>query len=262
MEQGYRPSNMESALALRNMANSKVAPQNQNVTLTHRVDQRAALNSYDPKRLDAITNNGRYNLPLNAQPVKFPSPLITYDKDEVYWRNRQQTLTQATKAVNQNTSIIPGAGQAYLDSQFFAFAQREREKQVARMFEQFVYSQIDLSTPAKRQYWESKFPEYTETAYKMIEKQKELELEIAKIEIRGYHNRKDMMLKYLYDKGLLTGYVGQNVSVFDQEWLLQNYQNMEAQIGLPQGEPGTESVPFPAGGIHVPAPSGELPPTE
>lgn len=247
------------AAALRNRANQFVAPQKQIVPLTTQVDSKAVLNYNQPGKpnIRAIGENGRYALPQSSQTVTFPSPLIPYDQDEVYWRNRQQVLTQATR--NQtNKSIIPGAGKVYLDSKYWEFAQKEREKEVARMFEEFVYSQINLSTPEKRQYWESRFPEYTENAYRSIEKQKELELKLSKIAIRGFKTRDDFLLKFMYDKGLLTGYTGENYSVFDQEWLFQNYQNMPAQIGLPQGDPATNDIPFPVNGIHTEKPAGEV----
>jgi len=120
----------------------------------------------------------------------------------------------------------------YADPAYFARAQEKRELRMRSEFQQWIMSQIDLSTPEARAYWEKHFPEYTEAAYEQIEKQKELELELDKIRIRGYHNEKDMWKKFLFDKKLIGSYDGKARANIPADWLLPEYESMYKEIGL------------------------------
>lgn len=248
-DKGNRPAARQQAEAFRNKSNRKVAPMYQQRAITTPVDIRATLTP--DSRLGAVLPSGRYghrtttpgipgqpSTPRNEQ-ARFSVPLMPYSPDDIKFRNRAQVLNQGAPAGNpaQNNpygaSSIKGVGVVLADSAYFAYAQQKREAEQWSEFQQYILSQVDFSTPQSRAWWEKKFPTYAEKAYVNIEKQKQLELELDSIRIRGYKDIDDMWLKFLYDKGLLPGFMGDEMSQSDADWLLYDYENMREQIGLP-----------------------------
>lgn len=276
-DKGNRPAARQQAVSFRDKSNRKVAPMYQQRAITTPVDIRATLTPNTQP--GAIQPSGRYghqttigllnqqgqiagNVP-NQQPSRFSVPLMPYTPDDIKYRNRSQVLNEGAPAGNpaQNNPYgavsVKGVGVSLADSAFFAYAEQKREAEQWSEFQQFIYSQVDFSTPAKRAWWEKKFPEYAQKAYANLEKQKQLELELDSIRIRGYKNMDDMWLKFLYDKGLLPGFMGDKVSASNADWLLYDYENMREQIGLP-ADPVTGADPArsrPVGGAN-PAPPG------
>lgn len=231
-DQGYKPRNMAKASKLNTKSNAFLDPQYQNLPITTQVDSRAALR--DSVVRPGVGGQAKWDSgtsPVAGEvPQNFVQKLIPYTSKDRHYRNR-------TEVLKTHGDIVPGIGKAYADSAYFEWAQEKREIAMWQEFQQFIMSQINLGTPEARAYWEKRFPEYCEAAYEQIEKQKELELKLDNIRVRGYKTMDDMWLKFLYDKKLIGSFEGKDRLNTADFWLLPEYESMYGQIGLPMSQP-------------------------
>jgi hypothetical protein len=99
--------------------------------------------------------------------------------------------------------MVPGVGVALADEAYFEYAQRKRELEFMSEFYKYLYTQIDFSTPEKREYWEHLFPQFTEQVYQGWEIWENVRNKIAAINIRGIQNEEDLLFKWMVEKGFI-----------------------------------------------------------
>lgn len=248
-DKGNDPRARANARNFRDRSNAFAAPMYQNRQLTTPVDERATL---IPGTQFINPNTGRYGLPGVVE-GRFSIPMVPFSGDDLKYRNRAQVMKAAGASADLPIPAIPGVGTVFADDAFFAYAQEQREKQMAIEYDQWRYSQIDCSTPEARAYWQKRDPEYFKYAYENFLKQKGLEADLERIRIFGYNDMSDMWLKFMYDKKLLPGFTGGRVLNNALDFLLPEYANMYRQIGLNMQSPEGNVQPEEPGAARNPA---------
>lgn len=108
------------------------------------------------------------------------------------------------RSVVNNEGIIPGVGKVYLpeDSPFWEYVARKKAMSFHDDYKKFIFSQIDLSSPERRAYWEARFPEYTNSLREGLRKQRALRARMEDIGMYGVQNETDMWLLYMKEKSM------------------------------------------------------------
>lgn len=122
------------------------------------------------------------------------SPYTTADAQDAYW----DLVTQYV----DGHGVVPGIGQVYADPSYWAYQQRKMSVVVENQFKQFIFGQIDLSTPAKRAFWEKKFPQYLREFEEGLERELDNKKKMAMIGIRGVKSEADMWYLFQKSKGV------------------------------------------------------------
>ena len=88
-------------------------------------------------------------------------------------------------------------GKQLLTSDFFAYLERKKELEFEKEYEMFKLNQVDLSTPAERDFWQKKMPELYQKKMEFYRIQSQLEAIRAEINARGPQNNQDLYFMYL-----------------------------------------------------------------
>lgn len=101
----------------------------------------------------------------------------------------------------QEAGVMPKLGKVWLPDEFWVWARQKQEQAFQEDFNRFVFSQVDVSTPQGRAYWEKKFPGYTQQVYDAWSIKMQTQAKIAEIQIKGFQNESDLWFAYLYQNG-------------------------------------------------------------
>lgn len=106
--------------------------------------------------------------------------------------------------------LVPGefntVGKVMLDESYFDFVQREMEREEADAFKCFVFNNMDISTPVKKEYWKKRCPDLFEELKIGLTKKIADEFTEAIIGLNGPQNEEDYewLWKNVVQKQLYT----------------------------------------------------------
>jgi hypothetical protein len=124
---------------------------------------------------------------------RWPTLLASTDKDDAIYELQQKLTDQS--------GVVPNIGQAIVDKDFFEYQRRKSEQAELARFKVWFYKQMDLSTPEKRNFWETKFPEVFDDRKKLMEQQFDVAKRMALINIFGPRTMDDFVFMYLVQEG-------------------------------------------------------------
>lgn len=99
--------------------------------------------------------------------------------------------------------IVPGVGLSVLDDGYWNYAQEKKQEAMGFEFENYILSQVDLSTPESSAWWFQNFPEIRTLKFAEIDRQAEIQKSLAKIAIAGPQSREDFQILFLKQNNLL-----------------------------------------------------------
>lgn len=138
------------------------------------------------------------NLPENFEEIRkylnILYPFTTPDPQDAYWQRR-------TSVVNRE-GTVPGVGKAIVPPEYFDYCQRKLNQNLSDQFKSFVFSQIKLDTPAAREYWESRFPEYTNEFRQGWQRRLGHMAKMGEMLINGVQSTEDLWYLFVTEKGL------------------------------------------------------------
>lgn len=138
------------------------------------------------------------NLPVDFEEIRkylnILYPFTTPDPQDAYWQRR-------TSVVNRE-GTIPGVGKAIAPPEYFDYCQRKLNQNLSDQFKSFVFSQIKLDTPAAREYWESRFPEYTNEFRQGWQRRLGHMAKMGEMLINGVQSTDDLWYLFVTEKGL------------------------------------------------------------
>lgn len=140
--------------------------------------------------------------------------------------------------MDSETGIIPGLGKVYVppDHPYWSYAARKHALQFEQDFKDFMISQIDLTKPESRAYWEARFPQLTNMLRDGLRKNRLLRAQMEDIGLYGVQNIQDMWLLYMKEKG-----VAENEK--DMIWSKRNGNRLKYQTPMGDEHPGSSSIP-------------------
>lgn len=121
-------------------------------------------------------------------------PFTTPDPEDAYWQRRSQLV--------QADGVVPGMGKAIVPPEYFDYVQRKLNQTVSDEFKTFIFQQIDLSTPAAREWWETRFPEYTNEFRQGWKKRLGHMARMGDMLINGVQSTDDLWYLFITEKGL------------------------------------------------------------
>lgn len=173
-------------------------------TIPQRTDLRQEVASGAAGRIVAAgrENNANISRVTAQQALQRLGNFTTMLPDDFKWYLHQQIVN--------NAGVVPGVGRALLpsDSPFWEYAAKKEALRVQNDYEMFKMSQIDLTTPEKRQFWETRFPELTQKLRTGVRKQREERAKLEDIGLYGVQNEKDLWLLYKKERGFDNGILG------------------------------------------------------
>jgi hypothetical protein len=116
---------------------------------------------------------------------------------ESWMRNAQKNNMQSGGQFNES-GVMPNIGKVFLPEEFWAYAQAKQEQGFQEDFNRFVFSQVDVTTPQGRAWWEKKYPGYTQRVYDAYSLKMQIQAKIAEIQIKGFQSEGDLWFAYLY----------------------------------------------------------------
>lgn len=121
-------------------------------------------------------------------------PFTTPDPEDGYWQRRSQVVDA--------TGNVPGVGKAIVPPEYFDYTQRKLNQLVSDEFKNFIFQQIDLTTPASREWWETRFPEYTKEFRQGWKKRLSHAAKMGDMIINGVQSTEDLFYLFITAKGL------------------------------------------------------------
>lgn len=97
--------------------------------------------------------------------------------------------------------VLPKLGKVWVPEQYWAYAQRKQEQAFQEDFNRFVFSQVNVNTPEARNYWEKKFPGYTQKVYDAWTAKMQVQAKLAEIQIKGFQSEADLWFAFQYQNG-------------------------------------------------------------
>lgn len=131
-------------------------------------------------------------------------PFSTGDPQDAKWALHEQYL-------KGNRDTIPNIGEVFVPEEYFQYCERKYAQQLQDEFETFLFQQIDLTKPESREWWEARFPEFTQKFKNAWEMELEYKKKLGLIQINGVQNMSDMWFLFARAKGLdnfATRYTG------------------------------------------------------
>lgn len=126
--------------------------------------------------------------------------------------------------------IVPGVGKVLVgsDHPFWDWAAKKEALKMSEEFEAFKFSQIDLTTPEARQFWESRHPELVQKLREGLRKDRLNRATLEDIALFGVQNEKDLWTLYEREKGFSRVPLGSGMET------VQGYQTyLSRPLGLP-----------------------------
>lgn len=114
----------------------------------------------------------------------------------------QARLLDGTTTLGDNTYGTPGynpvLGQVYLGPEYFEFVQKEMEREEAMAFKAYIFNNMDISTPLKKEYWKKKNPELFQELIDALKLRRMVELEKDLIALEGPQGEEDFRAIYAH----------------------------------------------------------------
>jgi len=126
--------------------------------------------------------------------LKVLYPFTTPDPEDAFWQRRTQVV--------DGTGRVPGMGMAVVPPEYFNYTQRKLNQLVSDQFKNFIFQQIDLTTPAAREFWETRFPEYTNEFRQGWKKRLGHMARMGDLMINGVQSMEDLWYLFITEKGL------------------------------------------------------------
>lgn len=126
---------------------------------------------------------------------KFPSLIEKGDP-----RDRDYALRR--ELINARGEI-PGLGKMMADHSDIEYARKKADDATEADFKAWFLAQMDLSTPEKQAYWQSKFGNVFEEKKKLLMSQLELQKQLAMIRLLGAQTIEDYYLLYCIKRGYI-----------------------------------------------------------
>lgn len=106
--------------------------------------------------------------------------------------------------------IVPGVGKVLVgsDHPFWDWAAKKEALRMQEEYEAFKYSQIDLSTPESRQFWESRHPELVRKLREGQRKDRIAKATLEDIGLFGVQDEKDLWVLFEKEKGFSRNPLG------------------------------------------------------
>lgn len=115
------------------------------------------------------------------------------DPDDVKFAIREKFVAK--------DGTVAGVGKAFETPDWQAYIQRKRVADEYAQFRQFVYSQVDMTTPAKRIWWETRFPQEIQ-AFKYGQQLQLADMvRTANLQIDGVQSEEDLYFLFKQAKG-------------------------------------------------------------
>jgi|ERR1700733_1555420 len=141
-----------------------------------------------------------YPTPFSVGSVKRPTSIYSAcDPEDAKWAFMAQ-MEKVAGPYGAST-VIPGVGLVTTPQEYYDYAARKTKRAFLREFKSYIWSQLDFSTPTKRQFWETRFPEFTQDFYREYENLLDLQKRVAYVNLHGIQNEADLMLKYFWESG-------------------------------------------------------------
>jgi hypothetical protein len=121
-------------------------------------------------------------------------PFTTPDPQDAYWQRRSEVV--------DGHGFVPGTGKAIVPPEYFDYVQRKSNQLMADEFKKFIFQQIDLTTPAAREWWETRFPEYTREFREGWNKRIGHMARMGNMIINGVQSTDDLFYLFITSKGL------------------------------------------------------------
>jgi hypothetical protein len=104
--------------------------------------------------------------------------------------------------ITGDDGVVQNQGIRYLDSDdpFWEYVARKKALEFEQHYKAFVFQQIDLSKPEKREFWEKKFPEYTKSLREGLKHERIKKARLEDIGLYGVQNEDDMWLLFEEEK--------------------------------------------------------------
>lgn len=128
--------------------------------------------------------------------------------------------------------VVPGYGQAMVGDKFFEWAKKKEEEAFAYSFRDYVYKQIKLNTPEEREFWNTRFPDWTGRVMEAYEQQAEVDKRLKLISVYGVKDESDLWLLYLRDRDLLwdSASTGARLSVHNNPRVIRGPQPWDSRV--------------------------------
>lgn len=130
---------------------------------------------------------------------RFPNVIEQGDPRDEKYALRGKLLSNTGAA----GPYIPGVGLMMADQSDVEYFHKKALDVQEADFKAWFLAQMDLSTPEKQAYWQSKFPDVFQEKQRLMEKQLDIQLKLAKMRIFGPQNKDDYMLLW----GIQRGYI-------------------------------------------------------
>lgn len=130
-----------------------------------------------------------------AKDINKMSPFTSADPQDA-------KFAMMTQLIDENEGVIPGIGKAFVPVEYFDYCARKVAQSQNDAFKRFIFQQIDLTTPAKREWWESRFPEYVNEYRRAWAMETQYNAQIQWVQINGVQDINDLWFLFCRANGL------------------------------------------------------------
>lgn len=132
----------------------------------------------------------------NSDVSRFPVQLGSTDPQDAQMALRKQLVGEK--------GVVPGMGIATVGPEYFNYVQRKEDQLQQAQFEQFIFQNADLSSPAAATWFYEHFPELREKKLAYIDQVADLQKKFAKINAVGPMSREDYELLWMLKNNIIT----------------------------------------------------------
>lgn len=127
---------------------------------------------------------------------KFPSVIEQGDPRDRAYALRKQMMG--------NGDFVPGMGKVMAGPADFEYVRKKADDVTEADFKAWFLSQMDLSTPEKQAYWQSRFGDVFAEKKMLLEKQLDLHKQLAMIRMMGAQSKEDYYLLWAIKRGYIN----------------------------------------------------------
>jgi len=131
----------------------------------------------------------------NTIASQFPSVIEQGDP-----RDRSYALRATMTGPN---GAVPGMGMAQVSQSDFEYVRKKADDVTEADFKAWFLAQMDLSTPEKQAYWQSRFGDVFAEKKMLLEKQLDIHKQLAMIRMMGAQTKEDYMLLWAIKRGYI-----------------------------------------------------------
>jgi len=127
---------------------------------------------------------------------QFPSVIEQGDPRDRSYALRKQMMG--------NGDFVPGMGKVMATSSDFEYVRKKADDVTEADFKAWFLAQMDLSTPEKQAYWQSRFGDVFAEKKMLLEKQLDLHKQLAMIRMMGAQSKEDYYLLWAIKRGYIN----------------------------------------------------------